>query len=61
MKDKDYYCNCEPDCIHKAKRLRKRKIWTTDGIVKAKVQICLNPHKDCTCKYQVSFGNVFNY
>ena len=61
MKDIDYYCNCDAPCIHKSKRLRKVKIWRDGKTTKTKVQICLNPHKDCTCKHQVSFGKVFHY
>lgn len=53
-----YYCNCEADCIHKSKRLKKVKTLENGKI---KVQICLNPHKDCTCKYQVSLGKAFGY
>lgn len=49
-----YYCNCEADCIHKSKRLKKIKR-------KCKVQICLNPHKDCTCKWQVPLEKAFKY
>lgn len=61
MKDRDYYCNCETPCIHKSKRFRKVKTWKDGKWTKSKVQICLNPHKDCTCKHQVSFGKVFHY
>lgn len=55
------YCNCEANCIHKSVSLRKVKIYKDGKTTKAKVQICLNPHRDCTCKWQVSLGNVFNY
>ena len=58
---KDYYCNCEVNCIHKQKKLRKRLIYENGKIRKTKVQICLNPHKDCTCKWQVPYEKAFNY
>lgn len=55
------YCNCEANCIHKSKRLQKVKTYKDGKMTKTKVQICLNPHRDCTCKWQVSFWKVFNY
>jgi len=61
MKDYDYFCNCEADCCHKSKRLQKVKTWANGKTTKTKVQICTNPRKNCTCKWQVPFGKVFHY
>ena len=61
MKEYRYFCNCETDCIHKSKHLQKVKTWEKGKWTKSKVQVCLNPYSVCTCKYQVSFGNVFHY
>ena len=58
---REYFCNCEAACVHKAQKMRKVKIWKEGKNFKAKCQVCLNNRNDCTCRYRTDLGNVFKY
>lgn len=56
---KDYYCNCEADCLYKAKKLKRIKVYKDGKVTKKKAQVCTNKKRACTCKYRDYLVNAF--
>ena len=60
MKDKTFYCNCEPPCVHKGK-IKKITVIDSKGKHKHKAQVCLNTKFVCTCGYRATIDRAFMF